>query len=136
MTNKELLKLAEEVRKNAYAPYSEFQVGAALLTKSGKVFTGCNVECASIGATNCAERTAIFKAISEGEREFEIIAIASSNSEKNEPTYPCGICRQVIVEFGPEIKIVTGYSQGEIYESSIKELLPFYFSGSDFKEKK
>ena len=134
MDNKELLKLAEDVRKNAYVPYSEFKVGAALLTKSGKVYTGCNVECASIGATNCAERTAIFKAISEGEREFEAIAIASSNSEKNEPTYPCGICRQVIIEFGPEIRIITGYSDGEIYESKIKELIPFYFSGSDFKE--
>ena len=82
MNNKDLLKLAEEVRKNAYVPYSEFKVGAALLTKSGKVYTGCNVECASIGATNCAERTAIFKAISEGDREFEAIVIASSNSEK------------------------------------------------------
>ena len=134
MNNKDLLKLAEEVRKNAYVPHSEFKVGAALLTKSGKVYTGCNVECASIGATNCAERTAIFKAISEGDREFEAIAIASSNSEKNEPTYPCGICRQVIIEFGPEIRIITGYSEGEIYEGKIKELIPFYFSGSDFKE--
>lgn len=133
MDNKKLLKMAEEARQYAYVPYSDFQVGAALLTKSGKVYTGCNVECASLGGTNCAERTAIFKAISEGEKEFEAIAIASSNSEKDEPTYPCGICRQVIIEFGPEIRIITGYTEGKIYESKISDLIPHYFSGSDFK---
>lgn len=136
MNNKELLKIAEDARKHAYAPYSKFRVGAALLTKDNKVYTGCNIECASFGGTNCAERTAIFKAISEGEKEIEAIAIASSNSEKNEPTYPCGICRQVIIEFGPDIRIITGYSEGDIYECKIKDLVPNYFSGSDFIKNK
>lgn len=136
MDNKELLKIAEQAREYSYSPYSNFKVGAALLTKNGKIYTGCNVECASIGGTNCAERTAIFKAISEGDREIEAIAIASSNSEKNEPTYPCGICRQVIIEFGPDIRIITGYTEGEIFECKIKDLIPHYFSGSDFLENK
>ena len=134
MEYKKLIQSALEAREKAYCPYSNFKVGAAILFEDGKIYTGSNVENASFGATNCAERTAIFKAISEGDREFEAIAIASSNSEKNEPTYPCGICRQVIIEFGPEIRIITGYSEGEIYEGKIKELIPFYFSGSDFKE--
>ncbi|WP_195937828.1 cytidine deaminase [Romboutsia sp. 1001713B170131_170501_G6] len=132
MNNKELLKIAEEARKHSYSPYSKFRVGAALLTKDGKVFTGCNVECASFGATNCAERTAIFKAISEGYRDIEAIAVASDNSEKNESTYPCAICRQVIIEFGLDIRIITGYSEGTIEETTIKELVPHYFSGIDF----
>lgn len=132
MNNKELLELAEKARDNAYVPYSNFKVGAAVLTTDNKVFTGCNIECASFGATNCAERTAIFKAISEGHKNIKKIAIASSNSENNQKTFPCGICRQVIIEFGFDIKIVTGYSKGEIYECSIKELLPNYFTSSDF----
>ncbi len=136
MNNKELLKLAEDARKNAYVPYSKFSVGAAVLTKSGKVYTGCNIECASFGGTNCAERTALFKAISEGEREIDAIAIASSNSEKNEATYPCGICRQVIIEFGPDIRIIMGYSEGKIIETTIKDLVPNYFSSSEFHENK
>lgn len=136
MNNKELLKIAEDMRDFSYSPYSNFKVGAALLTKSGKVYTGCNIECASIGGTNCAERTALFKAISEGEKEVEAIAIASSNSEKDEPTYPCGICRQVIIEFGPDIKIITGYTEGKIYECKISDLIPHYFSGSDFIDNK
>lgn len=132
MNNKELLKIAEEARKHSYSPYSKFAVGAALLTKDGKVFTGCNVECASFGGTNCAERTAIFKAVSEGYKDIEAIAIASVNSEENIPTYPCAICRQVIIEFGTEIRIITGYSEGNIQECTIKDLVPHYFSASDF----
>ena len=135
MNNKDLLKLAEEVRKNAYVPYSEFKVGAALLTKSGKVYTGCNVECASIGATNCAEGTAIFKAISEGDREFEAIAIASSNSEKNEPTYPCGICRQVIAEFviDEKIPVIIIKNKNDYIVKTFEEILPGVFSKKDLK---
>lgn len=133
MDNKELLKIAEEARLKAYAPYSNFRVGAAVLTASGKVYTGCNVEIASFGATNCAERTAIYKAISEGERDFVKIAIASDNSDKNESTWPCGICRQVIVEFGANIQIITGSSEGDIVEHSIKDLLPNYFTKDDFQ---
>ncbi|MGL5752868.1 MAG: cytidine deaminase [Paraclostridium sp.] len=133
MNNKELLKIAEEARMFSYSPYSGFKVGAALLTKSGEVFTGCNVECASFGGTNCAERTALFKSVSEGHKDIEAIAIASDNSEKNEPTYPCAICRQVIIEFGPHIRIITGYSKGDIQETTIGDLVPNYFSGSDFR---
>ena len=131
MDNRDLLKMAEEARFNSYSPYSNFRVGAALLTSDGKVYTGCNIESASYGATNCAERTAIFKAVSEGEREFVKIAISSDNSEKNEPTWPCGICRQVIVEFAENIKVITGSSTGDILETSIQDLLPHYFSKSD-----
>lgn len=133
MDNRELLKIAEEARLKAYVPYSKFRVGAAVLTASGKVYTGCNVEIASFGATNCAERTAIYKAISEGERDFVKIAIASDNSDKNESTWPCGICRQVIVEFGANIQIITGSSEGDIVEHSIKDLLPNYFTKDDFQ---
>ncbi|MEJ8554340.1 cytidine deaminase [Tepidibacter sp. Z1-5] len=131
MDNKELLKIAEKAKENAYVPYSKFHVGAALLTKSGKVFTGCNVECASYGGTNCAERTAIFKAVSEGEREFEKIAITSDNIGE---TYPCGICRQVILEFGRDIKVILGESEGEHREMSIQELIPYGFTGADLKK--
>lgn len=133
MNNKELLEIAEQARENSYSPYSNFKVGAALLTKSGKVFTGCNIECASFSGTNCAERTALFKSISEGHKDIEAIAVASTNSEKNESTYPCAICRQVIIEFGPNIRIITGYSKGDIQEHTIAQLVPHYFSGSDFK---
>lgn len=124
-----LLEMAEEAKEKAYVPYSNFKVGAALLTKSQKVYTGCNVEVASYGATNCAERTAIFKAVSEGEREFEAIAIASSNEDE---TFPCGICRQVIVEFGKDIKIVLGNSKkGVVKVYDINELLPHSFTKDD-----
>lgn len=129
MDNKELLIMAEEAKENAYVPYSDFKVGAALLTKKGKVYTGCNVEIASFGATNCAERTAIFKAISEGEKDFDKIAIASSNDEE---TFPCGICRQVMVEFGNDIKIILGNSKKNIIkEYTIEQLLPHSFTSSD-----
>ena len=132
MDSRELLKLAEEARLNAYVPYSKFRVGAALLTSDGKVYTGCNIESASFGATNCAERTAIFKAISEGEKKFVKLAVASDNSDKNQPTWPCGICRQVIVEFADDIQIITGSSKGDIIEINIKDLLPHYFAKGDF----
>jgi len=130
--NRDLLKLAEKAREFSYSPYSKFKVGAALLTKSGKVYTGCNIECASYGGTNCAERTAVFKSISDGDLDIEKIAIASDNSEKNLPTYPCGICRQVILEFGTNISIITGFSKGDIFEEKIGDLLPNYFSGEEF----
>ena len=133
MDNKELLKIAEEVVSRAYVPYSNFHVGAALLTKSGKVYTGCNVECASYGGTNCAERTAIFKAISEGEREFDAIAVASDNSKKGLQTFPWRICRQVVAEFGKDIRIILGVSDGDIKEYTIADLLPHSFESSDFR---
>lgn len=131
MTNSKLYEKAVEAKKYAYVPYSNFRVGAAVLTKDGKVYTGCNIECASYGGTNCAERTAIFKAVSEGNREFEAIAIASDN---NTYTFPCGICRQVIFEFGKKIKIIVGKQNGEIKVFSIEELLPYGFSKEDLNK--
>jgi cytidine deaminase len=129
MNYTDLVKKAYEAMEYAYTPYSKFNVGAALLTESGKVYTGCNIEIASFGATNCAERTAIFKAVSEGEKNFKAIAIVSSS---NDYTFPCGICRQVIVEFGKDIDIVIakGYDY-EVY--TIDELLPKSFTQIDLK---
>lgn len=125
MTNKELLSIADKAMENAYAPYSNFKVGAALLCKDGTVFTGCNIENATYGATNCAERTAIFKAVSEGQRDFEAIAIVSSGGSE---TFPCGICRQVMAEFSHDIKIVLRSETGEECIYLLNDLLPKSFS--------
>lgn len=123
MTNEALIEMAKKAMEHAYVPYSNFKVGAALLTKGGKVFTGCNVENASYGATNCAERTAIFKAVSEGERDFVKLAVVSHTDQY---TYPCGICRQVIGELLPEAKLI--FSKGDqIQELSVAEILPYQF---------
>jgi len=118
-----LLEKAREAMKNAYVPYSRFKVGAALLTKSGKVYTGCNIENSSFGATICAERVAFVKAISEGEREFEAIAVASNLKDF---TYPCGICRQFMSEWGLDLKLITK-SGDEVTVHTLKELLPEAF---------
>ncbi|HZJ77096.1 MAG TPA: cytidine deaminase [Oscillospiraceae bacterium] len=131
MVYKKLIKKAIEAKQNAYAPYSKFSVGAALLTKEGRVYTGCNIECASYGGTNCAERTAIFKAVSEGERDIEAIAIVS---DLDGYIYPCGICRQVIKEFGDEIKIITAKSEYDFKVYTIDDLLPNSFSSKDLKK--
>lgn len=125
MTNTELLSIADKAMENAYAPYSEFKVGAALLCSDGTVFTGCNIENATYGATNCAERTAIFKAVSEGHRDFEAIAIVSSGGGE---TFPCGICRQVMAEFAPELKIILRDKNGIEVIYQLSELLPKSFS--------
>ncbi len=119
----DLIAKAKEVSRKAYAPYSNYKVGAALLTKSGKVFTGCNVENSSYGLTNCAERTAVFKAVSEGEMEFEELIIYADSD--NLPV-PCGACRQVLSEFCSNLKI-TVVSNKEQLETTIKELLPLGF---------
>ncbi|MBO5150125.1 MAG: cytidine deaminase, partial [Anaerotignum sp.] len=103
MTDEKLVALAKEAMEHAYVPYSHFKVGAALLAKDGRVFKGCNIENASYGATNCAERTAIFKAVSEGCREFDAIAIVASSGDL---VPPCGICRQVLFEFLPDGKVI------------------------------
>lgn len=124
MTNKELLSIADKAMQNAYAPYSKFCVGAALLCKDGTVFTGCNIENATYGATNCAERTAIFKAVSEGNRDFEAIAIVSSGAGE---TFPCGICRQVMAEFAPKIKVILRDEAGAEHIYPLMELLPKSF---------
>jgi len=116
---KELFKTAEDAVGNAYAPYSKFKVGAALLTKEGRVFTGVNVENSSFGATICAERTAYVKAVSEGFREFEAIAIVSNQGR----AWPCGICRQFMYEFGDELLVITGDDVEHLQTHKIKELL-------------
>ena len=123
MKNNELLKEAKKAAGNAYAPYSGFKVGAALLTGSGKIYSGCNVENSSYGLTNCAERTALFKAVSEGEKDFKEILIYT-DSEKL--FYPCGACRQVLAEFADDLKI-TIVSSEEMEQTSLKQLLPKSF---------
>ncbi len=120
MEYKELYRLAHKAKENAYVPFSHFQVGAALLTAEGKVFTGVNIENSSFGATICAERTAFVKAISEGERHFQAIAIASSGGE----ALPCGICRQFMYEFCPELNVITGKNEDSLRVQTLEQLLP------------
>ena len=122
VTDQELIKKAEEAMQFAYVPYSHYKVGAALLAKDGRIFTGCNIENGSYGATNCAERTALFKAVSEGCREFSAIAITA---EKSAP-WPCGICRQALNEFAPDIRVIVS-CQGNVEESALPQLLPHGF---------
>ena len=124
---KELIQAANRVRANAYAPYSNYPVGAALLTSSGKVFTGVNVENAAYPLTMCAERSAVFSAVASGEREFEAIAVATDNGGM-----PCGSCRQVLSEFGLNIKVlIVDREENLIQETTVGELLPGAFSGED-----
>ena len=130
MTDEKLVALAKEAMEQAYAPYSGFKVGAALLAKGGRVFKGCNVENASYGATNCAERTAVFKAVSEGCREFEAIAIVASSGDH---IPPCGICRQVLAEFMPDGKVILDSDKKGMVTYLVRELLPCGFSGKDIK---
>ncbi len=120
MDYKDLYKMAEAAKINAYAPFSGFNVGAALLTGSGKVYTGVNVENSSYGGTICAERTAFTKAISEGEREFKAIAIAADGTE----AMPCGICRQFMYEFEPELDVITGIDEENLRTQKLNILLP------------
>lgn len=119
----QLLRLARAVMKNAHAPYSNFRVGAAFITDKGKIFSGCNVENASYGMTNCAERTAIFTAVAELGPKFEIKAIAVVN-DKDVPCSPCGACRQVIYEFGPDAIVFFTAKDGTEKQAHITELLP------------
>ena len=128
----ELVKAAMSARNRAYVPYSHYQVGAALLAKNGIIYQGCNVENASYGATNCAERTAFFKAISEGEREFTAIAIVGGIQGKtvSDFAYPCGICRQVMQEFcKPDFQIIVAKSEADYRVMTLAELLPHGFRG-------
>lgn len=126
-----LIEGAKMARENAYTPHSKFKVGAAVLTASGKIFTGCNIENASYGLSNCAERTAIFKAVSEGEKDLTAIAIVT---DLPQPASPCGACRQVIYEFGPDALVIMANMQDEIKEYSIKQLLSEAFSSRDLLE--
>ena len=131
MTDKELVSLALKAREMSYSPYSNFAVGAALLTKSGKVYLGCNIENAGYTPTNCAERTAFFKAVSEGEREFSKIAIVGGKvGEKIEKyAYPCGVCRQVMREFCDveSFEVISALNEDVYQKNLLKELLPYGF---------
>lgn len=121
---KDLYSKAYEASKKAYAPYSNFHVGAAILVDSGEIITGCNIENRSFGATNCAERTATFKAVSEGHKHFSAVAIATPDSDY--PVGPCGICRQVLSEFaGPETPVIFGSDIEKLTQTTLAELYPF-----------
>jgi cytidine deaminase len=125
-TDEDLIAQAVEAQKQAYAPYSHYAVGAALLGKSGRVYSGCNVENASYSMTICAERTAIVKAVSEGEREFKAVAVVTDNGGT-----PCGACRQVLAEFGPEIRVLIATPQSLVSECTVADLLPGAFLPQD-----
>ena len=126
MNDEELLRRAREAQEKAYAPYSGYPVGAALLTKSGQVYAGANVENASYGLSVCAERVAAFKAITDGEREFEAIAVVTQNG-----VTPCGACRQVLSEFGPDMRVLVADAQGRRRDYVLSELIPDAFTPAD-----
>jgi cytidine deaminase len=128
MTERELIQAAKSAREKAYVPYSHFPVGAALLTTDGTLYTGCNVENASFGLTNCAERTAIFKMVSEGHTEIKEIAIVADTVG---PVSPCGACRQVLAEFGPEAVVYLSNLKGDVQRTTVRELLPGFFRSAD-----
>jgi cytidine deaminase len=126
MTDQELIALAAQARERAYAPYSAYAVGAALLCSSGRVYTGCNVENAAYPMTMCAERVAAFKAVCCGERDFQAIAIVTSNGAA-----PCGACRQVLAEFGADVRVLMATPDRVFHEKRLSELLPFAFGAQD-----
>jgi len=129
MDYRKLARIAIDARENAYVPYSKFKVGAAVVTEDDSIYTGCNIENASYGATNCAERTAIFKAVSEGHKKIKAIAIVGDMSTH---TYPCGICRQVIVEFATShIDIILVKNEDDYIIKSMEEILPGAFTKED-----
>ena len=130
MDNKGLIKEAMEAKKMAYAPYSHFRVGAALLTKSGKVYRGCNIENAAFTPTNCAERTAFFKALSEGEKEFQAIAI---NGDADDYLFPCGVCRQVMVEFCDlkTFEVIVAINEKDYKVFTLEQLMPGVFNAEE-----
>jgi cytidine deaminase len=124
---KALIDLANEARRRAHAPYSNYQVGAALRTRSGRIFTGCNVENAAYPTSMCAERIAIFKAVSEGEKEFEVVALVTPNGKT-----PCGGCRQVMAEFGLDTVVLVADGSGRLLqETTVADLLPDAFIPKD-----
>lgn len=132
LTDQELIEAARQAREKAYVPYSHFPVGAALLTDDGKLYTGCNIENASYGLANCAERTAIFKAVSEGHHRFAVIAVIADTEG---PVSPCGACRQVMSEFGADARVILANSKGRVQVTSVKELLPGAFQTTDLPVK-
>jgi cytidine deaminase len=126
-----LIELALEARRRAYAPYSEYAVGAALRTRSGRIFTGCNIENAAYPTAICAERVAVFKAVSEGERSFEVIAVATSNGGS-----PCGSCRQVLAEFGLDTIVLIANDEGNLLEeTSVGKILPGAFTPASLQRR-
>lgn len=135
MNDNELIEQAIRARELAYAPYSNFMVGAALLTKDGKVYKGCNIENAGYSPSNCAERTAFFKAVSEGDLHFEAIAVAgwAKGANNNNPAFPCGVCRQVMMEFcDPKtFRVLITDSQNNVVARTLEELLPHGFGPAD-----
>ena len=130
VSDEALLALARAAMQRSYSPYSHYKVGAALLCADGRVFQGCNIENASFGLTNCAERTAMFKAISEGAMEFTTIAIAAEGSAP----WPCGACRQVLNEFAPDIRVMVTWADGKVDEAPLKALLPHGFGPKDLPD--
>jgi len=124
VTDDDLVQTARDAMDNAYAPYSKFRVGAAVLTRGGVIYTGVNVENASYGLTMCAERVAVFKSVSEGGRDITRVAIVSSSGER---TYPCGACRQALNEFGKDMKVVLGDARGNTISVPLSDLLPHSF---------
>ncbi|MBT3319153.1 MAG: cytidine deaminase [Clostridia bacterium] len=125
-----LLEKAKKAKENAYVPYSNFRVGAALLCKNGDVYTGCNVENAAYGPTCCAERVAVFKAVSNGNKEFEAIAVTS---DSDDVTYPCGVCRQVLAEFALDMDVISSNKDLENEVLKVEELLPRAFTGKEME---
>ena len=122
-----LLALAREAMQRSYSPYSHFRVGACVLSEDGRVYTGCNVENASFGLTNCAERTAVFKAVSDGVKAFSAIAIAAEGAAP----WPCGACRQVLNEFAPGLRVLITWGAGHVEQATLPELLPHGFGPKD-----
>jgi len=135
MNDEKMLELARQAMEGAYVPYSKYQVGACLLAEDGRVFTGCNIENASYGATICAERTAAVKAVSEGARRFVAIAIAARGSAP----YPCGVCRQVLNEFGPQMRVLVTWDDQHndqfVEKTTLDALLPNSFGPESLGEK-
>lgn len=132
MTDTQLIEAAKAAMENAYVPYSHFHVGAALLTKSGKVFTGFNIENAAYSVCNCAERTAIFKAFSEHEKDYSALAVIAPSGR---PVPPCGACRQVMSELcSPDMRVILANLHGDVQVTTVKELLPGAFLAGDMKK--
>ncbi|MDD4290830.1 MAG: cytidine deaminase [Clostridia bacterium] len=134
MDYKKMIEMAIRARDNAYAPYSHFKVGACIATSDGKLYTGCNIECATFSPTNCAERTALFKAVSEGERDFSGIAVVgATEGERLELCSPCGVCRQMLSEFVDvhSFRVIMASSVDEYEVKTLEELLPYTFGRKD-----
>ncbi len=132
LNDEELIMRARHAQKNAYAPFSQFKVGAALLTDNGQIYSGCNVENSTYGATNCAERTAVFTAVCDGARNFQKIVVVTDNED---PVMPCGICRNVLFEFSPNMEIIAVGASGKTERIQLSALFPKGFRLEKRREK-